>query len=390
MLSAMNILFLYRIYPSYGGVEVITSLLANEFIKDGHKVTIASFERGNTGLLKQLNSDVKMLELDRRIFCLSNIKQFRSWCKEQKIDIVINQWGLPFYTSLFVKISAPTVPLISVLHGSPVVAKTLLQTEAQIKFEKYYFKKLFYKALLIFKRKVIKYGLLYNLSVNKTYVLLSKAFIPVFEKFTGKKNIENLIAIGNPITIYTDYSMHQFEKKHNILYVGRMDYPNKRVDRVIDFWERNCEKLHDWTLTMVGDGPYKPKVEEKAKKLPRITLAPFQEDPPVEYYKESDVLLLTSDLEGFGLVVIEAMSYGLVPVVYGSYEAIYDIIDDGKCGIIIPKPFDNDSFDMAVRDICNDDSKRMKFSKEAVIKSRIFSITEIKKKWYLVINNAIN
>lgn len=384
----MNILFLYRIYPSYGGVEVITSLLANEFINDGHQVTIASFERGNDGLLKQLNPKVKLLKLDRRVFSLSNIKKFRSWCKDSKVDVVINQWGLPFYTSLFVKISVPSVPLVSVLHGSPVVAKTLLQTESNIARTNNSLKKFYYMTLLVFKRQVIKYGLLYNLRVNKTFILLSDAFIPVFEGFVGKSNIGNLIAIGNPITISTDYSTHLNEKKHNILYVGRMDFPNKRVDRVIDFWKRNYEKLPDWTLTMVGDGPYKPKVEQIAIKLPRVTLAPFQEEPPIKYYKESDVLLLTSDLEGFGLVVIEAMSYGVVPVVYGSYEAIYDIIDNGKSGIITPKPFDNNTFDLAVIGICKDESKRIECSKKAVVKSKDFSVETIKKIWYSVINNV--
>ena len=384
----MNILFLYRIYPSYGGVEVITSLLANDFINDGHQVTIASFERGNDGLLKQLNPNVKLLKLDRRVFSLSNIKKFRSWCKDSKVDVVINQWGLPFYTSLFVKISVPSVPLVSVLHGSPVVAKTLLQTESNIARTNNSLKKFYYMTLLVFKRQVIKYGLLYNLRVNKTFILLSDAFIPVFEGFVGKSNIGNLIAIGNPITISTDYSTHLNEKKHNILYVGRMDFPNKRVDRVIDFWKRNYEKLPDWTLTMVGDGLYKPKVEQIAIKLPRVTLAPFQEEPPIKYYKESDILLLTSDLEGFGLVVIEAMSYGVVPVVYGSYEAIYDIIDNGKSGIITPKPFDNNTFDLAVRGICKDESKRIEYSKKAVVKSKDFSVETIKKIWYSVINNV--
>ena len=32
----MNILFFYRVYPNYGGVEVVTTVLANRFIKDGH------------------------------------------------------------------------------------------------------------------------------------------------------------------------------------------------------------------------------------------------------------------------------------------------------------------------------------------------------------------
>lgn len=41
----MNILFFYRVYPNYGGVEVVTTVLANRFIKDGHGVIIASIEQ---------------------------------------------------------------------------------------------------------------------------------------------------------------------------------------------------------------------------------------------------------------------------------------------------------------------------------------------------------
>ena len=67
----------------------------------------------------------------------------------------------------------------------------------------------------------------------------------------------------------------------------------------------------------------------------------FQVSPPIQHYKEASIFLLTSDLEGFGLVVIESMSYGVVPVVYGSYEAIYDIIDNGKSGLITPIPYNS-------------------------------------------------
>lgn len=41
----MNILFFYRVYPNYGGVEVVTSVLAKRFVEDGHQVTIASLEQ---------------------------------------------------------------------------------------------------------------------------------------------------------------------------------------------------------------------------------------------------------------------------------------------------------------------------------------------------------
>lgn len=385
----MNIVFLYRIYPSFGGVEVVTTLLANEFVKDGHSVSIASFEGGKEGVERQLDSRVKLLRLDRRVMSLRNIRTFKHWCYDNNVDTIINQWGLPFYTSMFVKLSCPNIPLISVLHGSPVVARTLLTTEDDIKKSNSFIKKSYFRMILYVKKQVMKYGLKYNLKVNKQFILLSKSFIPVFNKFANVDNPARLTAIGNPITISTDYSTHTSEKSHNILYVGRMDYPNKRVDRVIDFWGRCHANLRDWHLTMVGDGPYKKDIEEKAKSFPRVSIEPFQEEPPVAYYKKGDILLLTSDLEGFGLVVIEAMSYGVVPVVYGSYEAIYDIIDNGIDGYITGKPFCEQEFDNIVISLCNDNNKRVAMSKSAVRKSKIFSIDSIKRQWYLTLNKAI-
>ena len=377
----MNILFLYRIFPSYGGVEVVTSVLANEFVKDGHNVTIASFERGKEGVLQMLDNKVKLLFLKRKIFSRSNIATFQKYCRENKIEVVINQWGLPFYTSFFVKISVPEIRLISVLHGSPTVAKTLLHTEGLLNSSTGIFLRAWYKGILCFKKNVIRVGLRYSVKVNEKFVLLSKGFIPPFEEFTGLTS-EKVIAIGNPITIPTDYSIHKEEKRNIILYVGRMDYENKRVDRIVNFWERNNGSLPDWELIMIGDGPYKKDVEKNIAGLQRVHLYPFQVEPPIEFYKRASLLLLTSDLEGFGLVVIEAMSYGVVPVVYGSYEAIYDIINSGKDGIITSCPFNEKEYDDAVMNYCKDSILREKASLAAVEKSRHFSVDDIKKKWY--------
>lgn len=60
----MNILFFYRVYPNYGGVEVVTTVLANRFIKDGHGVIIASIEQPHIELACQLLPDVKLVKLD--------------------------------------------------------------------------------------------------------------------------------------------------------------------------------------------------------------------------------------------------------------------------------------------------------------------------------------
>ena len=122
-----------------------------------------------------------------------------------------------------------------------------------------------------------------------------------------------------------------------------MDYENKRVNRIVEAWKVLYEKYVDWELVLVGEGPYKSTLEEYIRRydIQRVCFKGFQVSPPIQHYKEASIFLLTSDLEGFGLVVIESMSYGVVPVVYGSYEAIYDIIDNGKSGLITPIPYNS-------------------------------------------------
>ena len=67
-------------------------------------------------------------------------------------------------------------------------------------------------------------------------------------------------------------------------------------------------------------------------KLKRVSLEGFKR--PDNYYKRASILLLTSEFEGFPLVLAESMSFGVIPVVYGSFSAIYDIIENNKDGII--------------------------------------------------------
>lgn len=64
----MNILFFYRVYPNYGGVEVVTTVLANRFIKDGHGVIIASIEQPHIELACQLLPRCKACQI--RLSCL--------------------------------------------------------------------------------------------------------------------------------------------------------------------------------------------------------------------------------------------------------------------------------------------------------------------------------
>lgn len=91
---------------------------------------------------------------------------------------------------------------------------------------------------------------------------------------------------------------------------------------------------------------------------------------------------MTSDLEGFGLVVIESMSYGVVPVVYGSYEAIYDIIDNGKSGLITPIPYNSQKTIDCISLLIENEKLRKEMAKEAMCKAKCFTIDSVITRWY--------
>lgn len=83
---------------------------------------------------------------------------------------------------------------------------------------------------------------------------------------------------------------------------------------------------------------------------------------------------MTSDLEGFGLVVIESMSYGVVPVVYGSYEAIYDIIDNGKSGLITPIPYNSQKTIDCISLLIENEELRKKWQRKPCTKRNVLQL----------------
>ena len=59
--------------------------------------------------------------------------------------------------------------------------------------------------------------------------------------------------------------------------------------------------------------------------------------------KRAPILCMTSNYEGFPMVLVEAMQYGCVPFAFDSFPSLYDIINDGINGVIVPA-FDEDSY----------------------------------------------
>ena len=385
----MNILFLTKSF-GIGGVEVVTMTLAKTFAKHGHQVGIFSFYRADDILEKQLPKDIPLYIAHGYKNSRENISMLRQLLVDKKIEVVINQWGLPFLPIRVINQARKglKVKVISVYHNQVDTNGKLKACDQAIER----CQNPLLRSVLEVKRFLVKsitsYSMRYVYKHSDVYEVLSPSFIELFKKFTGIKNPTKLVAQTNPITIDGSVQSEKItnvdKKEKEIIYVGRLDFVQKRVYRVIDTWNYLEERFPDWRLTIVGDGEDRENLENHVRclGLKRVSFEGFQK--PIDYYKRASMLLLTSDFEGFPLVLAECMSFGVIPAVYNSYSAVGDIIDDGKDGVIIPYHKDGYQAEEAanmIAPIMKDDAKREQMALAAMEKSKEYSVERIYDEW---------
>jgi len=162
--------------------------------------------------------------------------------------------------------------------------------------------------------------------------------------------------------------------------VGRYSW-EKGFDLLIDSWKIVAQKYPDWTLNIYGVGNYQPFQQlANIKGLKeRVICHPSTRDI-YEKYQESSIFVLSSRHEGFGLVLLEAMSVGLPPVSFACPCGPRDIITNKVDGILV----ENGNVQELADGICffiEHPEEREKYGKEAILKARQFPQDKIMQKW---------
>lgn len=370
-----------------GGQEVVTSVLAKSFSDNNNNVIIACFNQPNKMMIRRTCDAVKVYSLNGFNYSENNVAKLRDILISEKIDIVINQWGLPYVGAKVLEKAKKglKVKVIAIYHNDPGTNARIKDVEIELSKTNNGFKQL----LLIAKKNLYRFitsrSMRYVYNHSDIYQVLSPSFVERFKDFTGIKNPKKLMVQTNPVTIETgDFVFSPEIKEKEIIYVGRIDYNQKRVYRVIDIWALLEKKYPDWRLTIVGDGVERENIEKQAKTLglKNVSFEGFQS--PIEYYKRARILMLTSEYEGFGLVLIEGMSFGVVPAVYGSYSAVYDIVNDGVNGIVFPyqkEGFSAESAAIQLQKIMHNDAVYNDMAEKAIETSKRYSVDEIYKSW---------
>lgn len=151
---------------------------------------------------------------------------------------------------------------------------------------------------------------------------------------------EKITIIPNGVDLKLFDSIRVGKIPDQVLYVGRLvDF--KHVDWLIEAFAQVLKEVPDAKLKIVGGGPERDNLEELVTKLglrEHITftgLTPTYE-AVTRYYKESEVFVLPSTVEGEAIVLKEAMAAGL-PVIAMNVpgSGVLSLVRDGENGFLL-------------------------------------------------------
>ena len=205
------------------------------------------------------------------------------------------------------------------------------------------------------------------------------------DKINNWKNNSKVIVIPNPLTnICTKEST--LEEK-TVIAVGRLEYP-KNFQSLIKAWTHVAKKHPDWKLYIWGEGSKRVELENLIAKLnlkKHVFLKGYTYDIQSQMSKAS-IFALSSIFEGFGLVIVEAMSCGLPVVSYACPCGPKDIITEREDGFLIEV---NDEILLAkkINLLIENGALRKQMSDAAKIKAEQFNIYNVASLWMQLFNS---
>lgn len=190
---------------------------------------------------------------------------------------------------------------------------------------------------------------------------------------------KNVIVIPNPISfIPTQVSTLS---NHQIICVGSISY-NKGYDLLIKAWAEIAHQFPTWCIHIYGKGD--PSIYNKQINDAGISKQ-IQFYPPTQninkIYQQASILVLPSRSEGFGMVLIEAMAYGIPCISFDCPCGPRDIIAHGVNGFLV-EPNDTKSLSVYISYLISNKKTRIRLGNNALNSISKYSISKIANIWH--------
>lgn len=311
------------VYPTYGGSGIVGSELGKELAERGH--TVHFIASALPTRLTQLSDRVRFHEVEmmsyplfeHQPYTLALATKMATVAENEKLDLLHVHYAIPHSISAILARESlkPNryLPVITTLHGTDI---TLVGADRSY-------------------LPITRYGIVQSDGVT--------AISQYLKDETGKTfGFDDITVIPN-FVCPTEYQRHPVEPLRKTLapagepllvHVSNFR-PVKRPVDCVEILARVLKRGIKTRLVMVGDGSERTNAEHRAHCLGVHDKCSFVGKQPriVDYLSASDVLLLPSEQESFGLAALEAMACE-VPVVASRVGGVPEVVTDGETGFL--------------------------------------------------------
>lgn len=195
-----------------------------------------------------------------------------------------------------------------------------------------------------------------------------------------------IAVIPDPVMRDADASQLSSLRNNAIVFVGRLSQ-EKGVMRLLRIWEKVAARLPRHTLAIWGEGDARAGMERfiGERRLPRVEFRGFTADL-AQIYTHADLCCMTSDTEGFGMVLIEAMYFGVPCVSFDCPVSPREIIADA--GRTVPC-FDEQAYADTVVALLQDPGRLAQLQRAAVRQARQYYIGNIARQWARLFQHTV-
>lgn len=166
-----------------------------------------------------------------------------------------------------------------------------------------------------------------------------------------------------------------------VIAVGRLDY-QKGFDRLILVWEKVHQQMPDWRLDIFGQGEWREMLQSMIDErgLQDVVRLNNPTKNIGDEYVDSSIIVMTSNYEGFGMVLVEAMSCGVPAVSFDCKCGPAEIISQHNGGLVV-KNGDIEGLAEAIVKLMKDEGLRKRMGENAKRVVETYSEERVMKKW---------
>lgn len=374
----MKIVFIIKSFAMKAGVERLMSDKMNFMAEQGHLITLITYEQGNHHLAFPLHNSVKHIDINTRFFSLKKYALPLRFLKILRMKRVFGKRLQAIIDDLqpeIIHTTTYTIHLANIILGLKTSAKKTI--ESQVCYESI-LKEMDFKGRIVLQMMARLYDhyILKSLNAFDAFFVLTKG-----DASQWKKYVDNIYCIPNPLTHYPEQIKSHDETHYRMICAGRLN-SQKGFDLLISAFARISEDCPQWCIDIFGSGDdesfLRQCISEEGLEE-RIFIHPAT-DQIFEEFQNSDFFVFSSRFEGWGLVLVEAMSCGIPPVSFRCKYGPEEIITNGEDGLLVNDGDINDLGDKILWMISHS-SERIEMGKKARISALRFKKESIVKQW---------